>query len=196
MAKVRSIFLRMTKTELFAFISGCKLAVLGSVAPEGLPQSALVGIAVTEELEIVFDTLNTTRKFRNLTANPATSFVIGWAGEKTVQFEGEAFLPEGEELERYKNIYFGTWLDGPARQSWPGITYFVVRPRWIRYSDFDQRPPLIEEQSMDSRVGWFASGNRPGVPIDAQTNAAGLEQMRMEMVDRPQKQRQMQRGGH
>jgi hypothetical protein len=26
---------------------------------------------------------------------------------------------------------------------WPGIVYFVVRPVWIRYSDFDQDPPLI-----------------------------------------------------
>jgi Pyridoxamine 5'-phosphate oxidase len=104
-----------------------------------------VGIAVTEELEIVFDTLDTTRKFRNLTANCRASFVIGWEGEKTVQFEGEAFLPEGEELERYEKIYFAVWQDGPARQSWPGITYFVVCPRWIRYSDFDQRPPVVEE---------------------------------------------------
>jgi hypothetical protein len=134
----------MTKAELFAFISGCKLAVLGSVSPEGVPQTALVGIAVTEELEIVFDTLSATRKFRNLTANYRASFVIGWVGEKTVQFQGEAFLPEGEELERYKKTYFATWPDGPARQSWPGITYFVVRPRWIRYCDFDQRPPFVE----------------------------------------------------
>ena len=143
---MRCIFLRMTKAELFGFISGCKLGVLGSVSPEGVPQTALVGIAVTEALEIVFDTLDTTRKFRNLTANCRASFVIGWVGEKTVQFEGEAFLPKGEELDRYKKIYFATWLDGPARQSWPGMVYFVVRPRWIRYSDFDQRPPLVEEQ--------------------------------------------------
>jgi pyridoxine/pyridoxamine 5'-phosphate oxidase len=72
--------LRMTRAELFEFISSCKLGVLGSVSPEGVPQSALVGIAVTEELEIVFDTLDTTRKFRNLTANSRASFVIGWVG--------------------------------------------------------------------------------------------------------------------
>ena len=146
MAQVGCIVLRMTTAELFAFMSGCRLAVLGSVSPEGVPQSALVGIAVTEKLEVIFDTLNTTRKFKNLTANRRASLVIGWADEKTVQFEGEAFLPVGEELERYKKTYFGTWLDGPARQSWPGMTYFVVRPRWIRYSDFDQRPPFVEEQ--------------------------------------------------
>ena len=139
----------MTKVELFEFMSGCKLGVLGSVSPEGVPQSALVGIAVSEELEIIFDTLDTTRKFRNLAANCRASFVIGWEGEKTVQFEGEAFLPKGEELDRYKEIYFAAWLDGPGRQTWPGKTHFVVRPRWIRYSDFDQRPPLVEEQAFD-----------------------------------------------
>lgn len=26
-----------------------------------------------------------------------------------------------------------------------GIAHFAVRPRWIPYSDFDQRPPIIEE---------------------------------------------------
>ncbi len=27
----------------------------------------------------------------------------------------------------------------------PDIAYFVVRPRWICYSDYDQKPPIIEE---------------------------------------------------
>ena len=79
-------------------------------------------------------------------ADSRACFAIGWEGEQTVQFEGEAFVPEGSELNRYKSVYFATWPDGPGRQSWPGIVYFVVRPRWIRYSDFDRRPPLIEEQ--------------------------------------------------
>ncbi len=71
----------MTKAELFAFMAARRLGVLGSVSPEGEPQSALVGIAVTEELEIVFDTLTTTRKYRNLTADSRACFAIGWEGE-------------------------------------------------------------------------------------------------------------------
>jgi len=27
----------------------------------------------------------------------------------------------------------------------PSITFFVVRPTWIRYCDYDQKPPVIEE---------------------------------------------------
>jgi len=139
----------MARFELYEFIAGHSLAVLGSISAEGMPQSALVGFAVTKKLEIVFDTLNSTRKYRNLISNANASLVIGWEGEKTVQFEGEAFLPQGAELERYKEVYFAKWPDGPSRQNWPGLVYVVVRPRWIRYSDYDQRPPLIEEQVFD-----------------------------------------------
>jgi hypothetical protein len=136
----------MTRRELYEFLAKQSLGVVGSLSPEGNVQSALVGIAVTEELEIVFDTLNTTRKYRNLVANPKASVVIGWANEITVQYEGEAFLPEGEALARYKSCYFAKWADGPSRQNWPGLVYFAIRPRWIRYSDYNQQPPLIDEQ--------------------------------------------------
>jgi len=135
----------MTNADLFKFMAGHKLGVLGSISHQGAPQSALVGIAVTPDLEIIFDTVASSRKYANLLANPAASFVIGWTGEVTVQFEGEARQPMGTELTRYQQVYFEAWPDGPERLDWPGIAYFVVRPKWIRYSDFDRRPPLIEE---------------------------------------------------
>jgi hypothetical protein len=135
----------MTKAEIYQFIAGNKLGVLGSISPDGAPQAALVGIAVTPDLEIIFDTVSSSRKYRNLIANPATSFVVGWVGEVTLQYEGEARQPQGNELAHYQQIYFSAWPDGPARLTWPGITYFVVRPKWVRYSDFDQQPPQIEE---------------------------------------------------
>lgn len=31
----------------------------------------------------------------------------------------------------------------PARASWPGITYFRVRPSWIRFSDLNRAPAEI-----------------------------------------------------
>jgi|SRR5580658_4933735 pyridoxine/pyridoxamine 5'-phosphate oxidase len=135
----------MTRAELVEFIARHKLGVLGTISPEGAPQSALVGIAVSQELEIVFDTVKSSRKYRNLMSNPACSFAIGWVGEVTVQYEGEAREPRGAELAHYQAVYFATWTDGPSRLSWPGITHFVVTPKWIRHSDYDQNPPRIEE---------------------------------------------------
>jgi hypothetical protein len=123
--------------EVFEFIRKRKLAVVSSVGPEGDPQSALVGIAVSPQLQIVFDTVKASRKYPNLKADSRIAVVIGWEGEQTVQYEGLAVEPEGEELARAKQIYFAAWPSGVERQQWPGIAYFLVRPRWLRYSDFD-----------------------------------------------------------
>jgi len=142
----------MTPTELLRLMRSHRLAVEASCAPEGRAQAALVGIAVTDAFEIVFDTLTTTRKARNLRTSPGVAFVLGgWAAadERTVQLEGIADEPVGAELERIKTAYFAAWPDGPARASWPDITYFRVRPTWIRFSDFNCAPPEIIEFTSD-----------------------------------------------
>jgi pyridoxine/pyridoxamine 5'-phosphate oxidase len=127
-------------------MSRFRYGVVSSLGPDGGPQSAIVGIATTPELEIVFDTVRSSRKYPNLVARPACSFVVGgWSSEQTVQFEGLAVEPVGEELERCREAYFTVWPDGRERLKWAGLTHFVVRPTWIRYSDFDQSPPVIQE---------------------------------------------------
>lgn len=135
----------MTQADLHRFIAQSKLGVLSTLAEAGAPQSALIGIAVTSNLEIIFDTVKHSRKYPNLIARRRCSLVIGWAGEQTVQYEGEAAELEGHELKRCQEVYFQAWSECQTHLAWPGIVYFVVRPRWIRYSDFDQNPPLIQE---------------------------------------------------
>ena len=139
----------MERNELLAYLLSNRLGIVGTIAPSGEPQGALVGYAVTPDLEIIFDTLQTTRKYRNMTANPRVSFTVGnTAGngdERTVQYEGVAdepkgeelaAEPKGEELAALKRVYFEAWPDGPIRESWDGITWFRVKPKWIRFSDF------------------------------------------------------------
>ena len=142
----------MTKDVIHRFIDSQQFAVFSTIsAVDGKPQSALVGIAIAPDFEIVFDTVRSSRKYRNLIQNPAASFVIGCAGAVTVQFEGEARELMGSELASYQAIYFAKWPDGPERLSWPGITYIVVRPHWIRYSDFGARPAVVEELVFPSK---------------------------------------------
>jgi PPOX class probable F420-dependent enzyme len=126
----------MTRAELLAFLRLHRIAVQASVADDGTPQAAVVGIAVTDDLEIVFDTLGDTRKAHNLRRRPRIALVVGWDDERTAQIEGTADEPTGPELARLKDVYFRVYPDGVARQSWPGITYVRVRPSWIRYTDF------------------------------------------------------------
>ena len=138
----------MDRASLHAFMTQHRYGVVSSMSRSGAPQSALVGIATTPDLEIIFDTVKTSRKYPNLIERSSCSFVVGWSGEETVQFEGIAEEPRGPELKRCQEVYFAAWPDGPERMKWPGIAYFVVHPRWIRYSDYDQSPPLIEEFTM------------------------------------------------
>ena len=138
----------MTPRELLAFMRTHRVAVQASVTPAAASQAAVVGIAITDRFEVVFDTLGSSRKAHNLRANPSIALVMGGlmpGDERTVQYEGVADEPDGAERERLTEAYYGVYPDGRDRLSWPGLTYFRVRPQWIRYSDFGQPTPLIVE---------------------------------------------------
>ncbi|MFL5495766.1 MAG: pyridoxamine 5'-phosphate oxidase family protein [Gemmatimonadales bacterium] len=142
----------MTRAELLAFMRSHRYAVEASVSPTGGVEAAVVGIVVTDDFEIFFDTLAETRKARNLRRNAAIAFVIGGTApqdERSVQYEGVADQPEGAELERLKAVYLHRFPDGVERQSWPGLIYLRAQPSWVRYSDFNRAPPEIVE--LDAR---------------------------------------------
>ena len=142
----------MTRQELLAMMRANRFAIQASVSSTGSPQAAVVGIIVTDDFEVFFDTLDTTRKMRNLRQNRKIAFVIGGTvegDERTVQYEGIADEPTGSELERLKSIYFDRFPDGPERMTWPGLVYVRARPSWIRSSDFNVDPPLIIELDRD-----------------------------------------------
>jgi pyridoxine/pyridoxamine 5'-phosphate oxidase len=138
----------VTPRDLLQFLQSHRLAVQTSVSASGTPQAAVVGIAVSDRFEIVFDTLASTRKAINLRQNPTAAIVVGGliAGdERTAQIEGVADEPAGEELERLKGVYYDVYPDGRSRSAWSGLIYVRVRPTWVRFSDYNRDPPLIIE---------------------------------------------------
>ena len=137
----------MTRDDFLAYAKQHRLAVLASTAADGSPQAAVVGVAVTGDLELIFDTLNTSRKYANLKRDPRAAFVLG-EGAQTLQVQGIAEELTGEALARCKPVYFAVWPDGPARENWRGITYFRVRLTWLRISDYGVEPPRIEEMTL------------------------------------------------
>jgi hypothetical protein len=83
----------------------------------------------TDRFEVVFDTLETTRKARNPRRDPKLAFVIAGLAdgdERTAQYEGAPDEPSGAELERLNNAYYVVYPDGPSRLSWPGLIYVRV----------------------------------------------------------------------
>jgi pyridoxine/pyridoxamine 5'-phosphate oxidase len=135
----------VTRAELLAFLRKHRIAVEATVTPAGAPQAAVIGYAVSERLEIVFDTLTSTRKYQNLAADPRIALVIGWDQAQTVQIEGSVDFPSGDELGRIRDCYFVAYPDGRERLAWSGITHARVRPKWARFSDFTLEPPRIVE---------------------------------------------------
>ena len=49
------------KPEMLAYMQQRKLTVVAMIGVDGSPQSALVAVGATHALEVVFDTLSTTR---------------------------------------------------------------------------------------------------------------------------------------
>jgi PPOX class probable F420-dependent enzyme len=137
----------MSLAPFLSFLRQNRLAVVSTVR-DGAPQAAVVGIAVTDTLDVIFDTLSTSRKYANLTADPRVALVVGWDAEQTLQIEGTADVPSSDELAACKQAYFAAWPDGHEREQWQHIAYVRVRPRWLRFSDFGVSPPKIEELTL------------------------------------------------
>lgn len=136
--------------RLLAFMRQEPYAVQASVSDNGMPQAALVGVVVSDQFEVFFDTLGSSRKAGNLARCPHVAMVLGPAAAgsaQTVQLEGAADEPTGNDLARLLELYFERFPDGRARQRLPDITYWRVRPTWIRFSDFSVDPPQIVETS-------------------------------------------------
>jgi pyridoxine/pyridoxamine 5'-phosphate oxidase len=135
----------MDREQLVEFVRHRGLAVVATRDANGEPQAALVGVAATALGEIVFDTLTSSRKYRNITSHPGVALVIGWDDEVTLQCEGLADLPLGEDLVRCTTAYFDQYPDGRQRAASPDIKHVRVRPRWLRYSDYRPDSFTIEE---------------------------------------------------
>ncbi len=138
-------WLVVTKEEILNFIKKQKLAVISTVGPDNKPESAVLEFGESGEFELIFDTYDHSRKFKNLQTNRNVSFVIGWDENITVQYEGIAEEVFGENKEKYQKLY---WMKNPMAERWAsrkGITYFKVTPKWIRYSDLNKHPWDITE---------------------------------------------------
>jgi pyridoxine/pyridoxamine 5'-phosphate oxidase len=138
----------MNRVQLLAFLREHRLAVQTSVTASGAPQAAIVGVAIGDNFEVIFDTLQTSRKAQNLRRNPRIALVLGgWTPgeEQTVQYEGVADEPRGAELESTRQLYFEVYPDGRERLAWPGLIHVRVKPTWLRYSNFNQTPEEILE---------------------------------------------------
>jgi len=123
------------------FISSHKLAVVSTVSKLGLSQSAVIGFSEAGDLELIFGTFASSRKYVNLQTNPYVSVVIGWDEGKTVQYEGVAHeITNTAEIEEIKKIHLVKIPSAAKFVSKSEERFFKIEPKWIRYTDLSIDP--------------------------------------------------------
>lgn len=123
------------KKKVLNFIKSQQLAVLSTVALDGFPEAAVVGISELDDLSLIFGTFNTYRKYKNLKNNPKVALVIGWS-HITIQYEGIAEEFAGDEREFAKQIHVLKLPTSKKFADLPEQCYFKIKPLWIRHSDY------------------------------------------------------------
>jgi pyridoxine/pyridoxamine 5'-phosphate oxidase len=123
--------------KIYNFIHKAQVCVLSTVNIQGNPESAVMGHSEMEDLKVIFQTPNNTRKYNNLQKSTKVAIVFGWSLEDwiTIQYEGDAKEVNAEEIEMCRQIHTAKDKIHEKYAYLPQNKYFIVSPKYIRYSD-------------------------------------------------------------
>jgi len=149
----------LTPTQVLSFMRAQPWAVEASVTPQGAPQAAVVGIAITDRWELLFDTVTAVAQ----ASKPGRESPrrvrdrLGTRADRAIRRHCE--LPTEAELPGVQAYYFDRFPDGPTRQSWPGLVYWRVRPHLDPLQQSHVNPPIIQEWDAAAIAGWLSIGS-------------------------------------
>ena len=94
-----------------------------------------MAISQKDNLQLIFQTPNDSRKYQNLKINPNVSVVFGFDFEEfiTVQYEGVVKEAEERQVADFRNIHVSK---NPKSAEYANLSknkYFVISPKWVRY---------------------------------------------------------------
>jgi len=127
------------------YMSKQLLAVVSTKNEFGDIESAVVAFTETDDLELIFQTPNSTRKYKNLKHDSQVAVVIGWDLNEniTIQYEGIAIEADIQEIDKYRKIQLLKHNRSKKYAFLEENKYFKISPKWIRYSDLKTDPPII-----------------------------------------------------
>ena len=127
-----------------------EFGVIATNSENNAPESAVVAISQTEDLDLIFGTFENSRKFKNIIKDNRVSIVIGWDNihKITMQIEGLAMLVSKENREFVENIHCKKNPSSERFRNNIQQKYFTVKPYWVRYSDFSKQPQEIWELNL------------------------------------------------
>lgn len=119
--------------------------VVSTINSQSLPESAVVAFGCIEDFQLVFGTSIDSRKAKNISQNGNVSVVIGWDDKGTIQYNGIARMLEGDEVEKYSEVYFKKNPTARRYKDNPSERYFLIEPTWLRFTEVAVDPWKITE---------------------------------------------------
>lgn len=135
------------KKKILEFLRKHQVGVVSTIHANGQgTESALVGYAEKDNLEIIFGTSDQTRKYGNILKHPHVSFVTGWSSKTgSIQYEGVAQELTKEEVAKIAPIMIAKNVDNRKFITAENQIYFSIKPTWIRFLDNAGNPPDVYE---------------------------------------------------
>lgn len=137
--------MRVDRETFVDYVRSQQWGVLASLGADGSPQAAFLAVTATDAGELVLDARGTSRKVANLARDPRVAVTVGGPDGTTVQCEGVADVPVGEDRDRCAAAYAATFPQYAASLAGPDIVVVRVVPTWARYGDFrDGASTMVE----------------------------------------------------
>ena len=124
----------MDEVDLIEYVRSHPDAVVATLGPHGEPQAAHLPVIATAMGELVFDARDDSRKVANIRRDPRVAVVLGGPDGTTVQVQGVADEPTGDDLVRCADAYAAVFAGSSIGS--PGIVVVRVTPDWTRFGDY------------------------------------------------------------
>lgn len=131
------------KATLMALLSSHPVAIVATASKQGIPSAAVVLFAEQDDGSLIFGT-HPTRKYENLMANPAASFVVS-KGMEAIQFHGHAEQSADQETAKKMFMKKHPEMD---QHLLLGSIFFHFTPSWVRYLNYGVQPPIQWETEL------------------------------------------------
>lgn len=137
-----------TKAEVYDFLQDAAHmhGVLAYLDGQGLPETAFVAFSATAELNLVFGTSGTSRKFGRIQGATVGFNVTDRELRQTVQLQGKAREVAGGELTALEEGHYAKLGQASRRfKDLPDQHFFLITPTGLRFSDCLEDPWTVTQ---------------------------------------------------
>lgn len=141
----------MKLDDVSEFMNSNMTCILATVGGSGAPGAARVGFSHDKEFRILIATNESTRKYKNLLANPKVALVVGDSKDTTLQYEGIAKNISMSQLGQRLELHYEKLPGARNYLNKPGQAFFLINPTWLRFTtEYGPNSQIFETENFSS----------------------------------------------